>query len=271
MNNQADLLLINGVIDTLDHAHPRVASLAVKAGKVHSFGAAAEAAAGPGTTVIDLGGGYVMPGLLDVHNHHMVAGQMDLFELNEPPTKTVDELLSAVAGQAKRLAQDAWVVGGSWGSGLLAELNSANALARLDAATGGRPALLKDDSKHNRWANSRALELAGIGDGTPDPEGGQIMRDASGRLTGVLIEAGGVLVEQALARLQPMSTKDLARAAERGIEILHSYGVTGFQDAAASLQLMQALKELDDAGNLHAWVVTSMQANDFIFGTNPLG
>ncbi|MDQ0863721.1 amidohydrolase [Arthrobacter globiformis] len=271
MNNQADLLLINGVIDTLDHAHTRVASLAVKAGKVHSFGAAAEAAAGPGTTVIDLGGGYVMPGLLDVHNHHMIAGQMDLFELNEPPTRTLDELLNAVADQAKRLAQDDWVVGGSWGSGLLAELNSANALARFDAATGGRPALLKDDSKHNRWANSRALELAGIGDGTPDPEGGQIMRDASGRVTGVLIEAGGVLVEQTLARLRPTSTKDLARAAARGIEILHSYGVTGFQDAAASLQLMQALKELDDAGNLHAWVVTSMQANDFIFGTNPLG
>ena len=271
MNNQADLLLINGVIDTLDHAHSRVASLAVKAGKVHSFGAAAEAAAGPGTTVIDLGGGYVMPGLLDVHNHHMIAGQMDLFELNEPPTRTLEELLSAVADHAKRLAQDEWVVGGSWGSGLLAELNSADALARFDAATGGRPALLKDDSKHNRWANSRALELAGISDGTPDPEGGQIMRDASGRVTGVLIEAGGVLVEQTLARLRPTSTKDLARAAARGIEILHSYGVTGFQDAAASLQLMQALKELDDAGNLQAWVVTSMQANDFIFGTNPLG
>ena len=97
------------------------------------------------------------------------------------------------------------------------------------------------------------------------------MRDQSGRATGVLIEAGGILVEQTLARLQPMSTKDLARAAERGIEILHSYGVTGFQDAAASLQLMRALKELDVAGNLHAWVVTSMQANDFIFGTTPLG
>jgi predicted amidohydrolase YtcJ len=271
MNNEADLLLINGVIDTLDDTHARAASLAVKAGKVHSLGVAAEAATGPGTTVIDLGGGYVMPGLLDVHNHHMIAGQMDLFELNEPPTRTLDELLSAVAEQAKRLAQDDWVIGGSWGSGLLVELNSVQALARFDAATGGRPALLKDDSKHNRWANSRALELSGIGDGTPDPEGGQILRDSAGRATGVLIEAGGVLVEQTLARLRPMSTKDLARAAERGIEILHSYGVTGFQDAAASLQLMQALKELDDAGNLHAWVVTSMQANDFIFGTNPLG
>ena len=271
MNNQADLLLINGVIDTLDHAHSRVASLAVKAGKVHSIGLAAEAAAGPGTTVVDLDGGYVMPGLLDVHNHHMVAGQMDLFELNEAPTKTLDELLIAVADQANRLAQDQWVIGGSWGSGLLNELNSPDALARFDAATSGRPAVLKDDSKHNRWANSRALELSSIGEGTPDPEGGQIMRDPSGRATGVLIEAGGILVEQTLARLQPMSTKDLARAAERGIEILHSYGVTGFQDAAASLQLMQALKELDDAGNLQAWVVTSMQANDFIFGTTPLG
>ena len=271
MDNKADLLLINGVIDTLHQEHPRVASLAVKAGKVHSLGSSAEAAAGPGTTIIDLEGAYVMPGLLDVHNHHMLAGRMDLFELNEVPTKSLDDLLSAVEEYAKRLGPDEWVIGGSWGSGLLAELNSVETLARFDAATAGRPAILKDDSKHNRWVNSRGLALAGIDERTPDPEGGQIMRDSSGRATGVLIEAGGVLVEQTVARLQPLSTQDLARAAARGIEILHSYGITGFQDAAASLQLLQALKELDDSGELHAWVVTSMQANDFIFGTTPLG
>ncbi|WOH20552.1 amidohydrolase [Paenarthrobacter sp. GOM3] len=271
MKDHAELLLINAVIDTLDPAHPRVTSLAVKAGKVHSLGEAAEAAAGPGTTVIDLGGAYVMPGLLDVHNHHLLAGQMDLFELNEAPTKTLDELLLAITNHAHGLAPDEWIIGGSWGSGLLAQLNSPDSLARFNAAAGGRPAVLKDDSKHNRWANSRALELAGIEDDTADPDGGEIMRDASGRATGVLIEAGGVLVEQALARLQPLSTEDLARASARGIEILHSYGITGFQDAAASLPLMRALKELDDAEKLHAWVVTSMQANDFIFGTAPLG
>lgn len=99
----------------------------------------------------------------------------------------------------------------------------------------------------------------------------KIMRDPSGRATGVPIKAGGVLVEQRLDRLQPMTINDLSRAAERGIELLHSHGMTGFQDAAASLQLMRALKEPEDAGNLQAWVVTSMQANDFIFGTNPLG
>lgn len=271
MNNQADLLFINGVIDTLQDEHPHVKSMAVKARKVHSVGSSAEAAVGPQTIIIDLDGAYVMPGLLDVHNHHVMAGQMDLFELNEAPTKSLDELLSAVAEHAKRLAPDQWIVGGSWGSRLLSELNSSNALARLDAATGGRPALIKDDSKHNRWANSRALELAGINEGTPNPEGGQIMRGASGRATGVLIEAGGVLVEQTAARLQPRSTQDLGRAAARGIEILHSYGITGFQDAAASLQLLQALKALDDSDELLAWVVTSMQANDFIFGTTPLG
>lgn len=269
--NQADLLLVNGVFDTFDEVQPRAASLAISGGRVHALGAEAEALHGPDTTVIDLDGGYVMPGLLDVHNHHMIAGQMDLFELNAPPTLSLEQLLTAIEARAQGLEPEAWVLGGSWGSGLMTDLNSPQALARLDAVTGGRPALLKDDSKHNRWANSKALELAGIDDSTEDPEGGQILRDGSGRATGVLIEAGGVLVERALARLQPQSTEALALAAHRGIDILHSYGVTGFQDAATSLQLMQALKELDDSGRLEAWVVTSMQANDFIFGTSPLG
>lgn len=267
----AELVLVNGVIDTLDSEKPRTSAMAVSGGTVQALGEEAEALCGPETVVVDLGGAYVMPGLLDVHNHHMVAGQMDLFELDAPPTLDLEALFSAISTYSSGLGADEWVVGGSWGSGLLNQINSAEALTRLDAATGGRPAVFKDDSKHNRWANSRALELAGIGADTPDPDGGQILRDDEGRATGVLIEAGGILVEQTLARLQPVGTDQLARAAERGIEILHSYGVTGFQDAAASLQLMQALKHLDEEGKLQAWVVSSMQANDFIFGTSPLG
>ncbi|WP_413456371.1 amidohydrolase family protein [Glutamicibacter sp. FR1] len=164
-----------------------------------------------------------MPGLMDVHNHHMLAGHMDLFELNVPPTLTLDEFLEAVAAWSDKLAADQWVIGGSWGSSLFSELNTPQALERLDEATG------------------------------------------------VLLEAAGVIVEQARESLSPTPTSQVAEAAARGMEILHSYGITGLQDAAASLQLMQALKELDESGNLHAWVVTSMQANDFIFGTHPLG
>ncbi|MDQ4503492.1 amidohydrolase family protein [Sinomonas sp. ASV322] len=270
-HREAELLLVNGVIDTLDDAVPRTHALAVVGGKIAALGDDAEALRGPATVVVDLDGAYVMPSLLDVHNHFLLAGQMDLFELAAPPTLSLDEFLAAIADHAAALPEDRWVVGGSWGSGLLNEINTPDALARLDAATGGRPALLKDDSKHNRWANSRALELAGIARDTEDPDGGQILRDADGNATGVLIESGGVLVERTLAELQPISQDEVARAAVRGIEILHSYGVTAFQDAAASLQTMRALKELDDAGRLDAWVVTSMQANDFIFGTTPLG
>ena len=267
----ADVVLFNGMIETLDPESPRTTAMAVRGGLIQALGERAEELRGPETLTVDLDGAFVMPGLMDVHNHHMIAGQMDLFELDAPPTLDLDGFLAAIASYAAGLEPDEWVVGGSWGSGLMNEMNSADALARLDAATGGRPALLKDDSKHNRWANSRALELAGIGAATPDPAGGQILRDESGAATGVLIEAGGVIVEQTLASLQPVSTGQLAQAAARGIEILHSYGVTGFQDAAASLPLMRALKQLDDDGELHAWVVSSMQANDFIFGTQPLG
>jgi predicted amidohydrolase YtcJ len=270
-SHAANLLLVNGVIDTLTAEQPWTSALAVRDGKVAALGQDAMALRGAGTDVVDLKGAYVMPGLLDVHNHHMLAGQMDLFELNVPPTLGLDELLEAVAVYAAGLGPDEWVVGGSWGSGLLAQLNTVEARTRLDAAAGGRPALLKDDSKHNRWANSRALDLTGIDGATTDPDGGEILRDAAGQATGVLLEAGGVLVERTLVRLRPTSTADLARAAARGIKILHSYGITGFQDAATSLQLMRALKALDETGQLHAWVVTSMQANDFIFGTTPLG
>lgn len=271
LENTADLVLVNGIIATLDPARPVVSKLAVKGGKVVALGEGAELACGPETRIMDLQGSYVMPGLLDVHNHHMVAGQMDLFEFNAPPVLTLDELLAEVARYAEGLGPEEWLVGGSWGSGLLAEINSTEALARFDAATKGHPALLKDDSKHNRWANSLALELAGIGEETPDPEGGRILRDASGKATGVLIEAGGVLVEQTISRLSPESVQKLGLAVERGIQILHSYGVTGFQDAASSLQQMQTLKSLDDAGRLRSWVVTSMPANDPILGTHPLG
>ncbi|MGL3805482.1 amidohydrolase [Paeniglutamicibacter sp. R2-26] len=269
--DRADLVLLNGTIETMDGEGGRTHALAVKGGRVLALGDPALESAGTGTHVVDLEGACVMPGLQDVHNHHMLAGQLDLFELDASPTLDLDGFLAAVAEYSRGIPADSWVVGGSWGSGLMNELNSVDARRRLDAATEGRPALFKDDSKHNRWANTRALELAGITAGTPDPEGGRILRDGSGRATGVLIEAGGVIVEKTLAAMQPTTTADLARAAARGIEILHSHGITAFQDAASSLQLMQALKELDRRGELKAWVVSSMAANDFIFGTSPLG
>lgn len=271
MNLQPDLVLLNGRFLTLDQQRPSVTALAISQGTIIALDEEAESMASSAKEVLDLAGAPVMPGLMDVHNHHMIAGQMDLFELNASPVLNLDQLFAEIEQWSSTRAEHDWVIGGSWGSGLINELNSAQTLRRFDAVTGGRPALIKDDSKHNRWANTAAMELAGINDSTPDPEGGEILRDSAGHATGVMIEAAGMLLERVREQLHPTPTEDLARAAARGIEILNSYGITGFQDAAASLQLMRALKKLDDDGQLQAWVVTSMQANDFIFGTQPLG
>lgn len=267
----ADLLLTGGVIRTLDPARPVAASLAVRGGEVVATGEDLSGLRGPATVVRDLRGATVLPGLLDVHNHSALAGQADLYECTFPPTARLDEILDKVAAWSAGLPEGAWVVGGNWGSDLMGVLDSPEVLARLDAVTGGRPAMLRDESCHNRWANTRAMQLAGIGAGTPDPAGGQIFRDRAGTPTGVLVEAGGILVQKALAADQPTGVAELAVAARRGIELLHGYGITGFQEAATSLQLMQAFRKLEDDGELSAWVVSSMQVNDFIFGTDPLG
>lgn len=271
MTSPADTLITAARIDVDASGEVVADQMALRRGRILAVGESSADHAGPGTQVVDMGGRWLMPGMADVHNHHLLAGQSDLFELTVSPTAGLDELLTAVAEHAAQQSPEEWIVGGSWGSVLLDQLNTSETLSRMDEACGGRPVMLRDDSKHNRWASSAALRAAGITADTPDPDGGQILRDATGEPTGVLIEAGGLLVEEALAAHQPMSVEETAQAAARGIEMLHAHGITAFQDAAASLQLMEALHHLDSEGRLKAWTVTSMLANDFIFGADPLG
>ncbi|WP_010523908.1 amidohydrolase [Nesterenkonia sp. F] len=271
MTRTADLLITDARIDPEASGAEPIERMAVADGRILALGEDASACAGPETRVVEMGGRAVLPGFADGHAHHLLAGQSDLFELQVSSSAGLDEVLEAVAAHAAGLGAGEWIVGGSWGSGLLEQLSAPEALARFDAACAGRPAMLRDDSKHNRWANSAALAAAGITASSPDPEGGEILRDVTGKPTGVLIEAAGLSVEEALIRQRPMTTEQTARAAARGIEILHSYGITAFQDAGASLPMLEALHHLDQAGRLEAWVVTSMLANDVIFGADPVG
>src|SRR5690606_25068856 len=114
-----------------------------------------------------------------------------------------DDMLAAVRSYAAGLQPDEWVLGGAWGSTLVDQVSRESARRALDDAAGGRPVMLADDSRHNRWVNTRALELAGITEASPDPAGGVIVRDPdTGGLTGVLLEAAGTLVEAAVRATQ---------------------------------------------------------------------
>lgn len=270
----ADLIVRNARIATLNPEAPWADTLAIKNGRVLAVGTLAEihtAHHGPDSVVRDMQGAFLMPGLHDAHNHHQIGGKADLMEVNFLATASLDAILEAISSYAKNLAPGVWIVGGSWGSTLLEELSAPGTLARLDEATGRHPALLVDDSHHNKWANSAALKLAGIIAATPDPDEGRIERSPSGDPTGVLLETAGVMVEKVMAAANRLSIDQWADTSERGIQILHRYGVTAFQDAGASLELMTAMKKMDDEGHLKAWAVSCMMANDMIFGADPRG
>jgi predicted amidohydrolase YtcJ len=260
----ADLILTNATVYTMDASRPWASSLAVAGGKIVAL---EDVPRGPTTEVRDLGGAFVMPGLVDVHNHHAMAGRADLFELTFGADAGLEDILGAVRARAASLGPDDWLTGGAWASTLVETLSSATARRALDRAAGGRPVSLADDSRHNRWVSSRALELAGITAATPDPPGGEIVRDGD-EPSGLLLEAAGVLVERVTGGLTPDQHR---RASRRAIEILHGFGVTAFQDAGVSTDILGALKALDDAGELDAWVVSSLLVNDPIFGFDPIG
>ncbi|WP_448720004.1 amidohydrolase [Microbacterium natoriense] len=273
MTTIADLILTGARVRTVDRSRPVATAIAVADGRIIAVGSDAdvEAFRGRRTEVRDLSGTAVYPGFVDVHNHHEVAGVTDLFELSFGTSLDLDAILSLVRDRAASLPAGAWITGGSWASTLMDELNTSSARRRLDEAADGRPVMLSDDSHHNRWANSEALRLAGIAKDAIPAEGVTLLDATDGEPTGVLLEAAGILVAQAHARAGGLSAEQHRAASRRGVEMLNSFGVTAFQDAAASLEILDALKSLDDAGDLNAWVVSSLTINDEIFGHEPVG
>lgn len=273
MPTTADLIITNAVIRTADPGRPEATSLAVAGGRILAVGDAAdvERYRGGASEVRDLAGATIVPGLLDVHNHHAVAGRRALYELTFDDTATVAEIVGAVRRWRTAHPDDAWIVGGSWGSNLIAELATADTLAALDAASGGAKVVLSDDSFHNRWANTAAMRAAGVLDLAADPSGGAIVRDAAGRATGVLLEAAGALVSQLANDDEPMTAERSARCSAHALGTMHAVGITGFLDAFAAESTMRGLKLLDDRGELRAWAVSAMPINDQIFGEPRLG
>lgn len=269
----ADLIVTGSVIRTADPANPIVEAFAVRDGRILAVGALADIAEhrGPETRMLEVGDAAVYPGFVDVHNHHALAGRTELFELSLPPSLTLDEILDRVRDKAAGLPEDAWIVGGVVATTLLSTLANTAARHRLDEASGGRPVVIVEDSRHNRWANTRALELAGITADSIPSSGVTILDPEDGTPTGVLLEAAGIPVQEAYDRSGGLTPEQHVAASRRGVELLNSFGITTFQDAGVSVEILDALSTLDRADELHAWVVSSLLINDEIFGFDPIG
>jgi hypothetical protein len=269
----ADFIVTGSVIRTADRARPLAEAFAVRDGRILAVGSAADVAVhrGPDTRMLDVGDAAVYPGFVDVHNHHAIAGRTELFELSLSPSLSLDEILDRVREKAASLPEDAWIIGGVVATTLLSTLGNTATRLRLDEAARGRPVVIAEDSRHNRWASTRALELAGITADSIPTSGVTILDADDGTPTGVLLEAAGIPVQKAYDRSSRLTREQHVAASRRGVELLNSFGITTFQDAGVSVEILDALATLDRADDLHAWVVSSLLVNDEIFGTDPIG
>jgi predicted amidohydrolase YtcJ len=270
----ADLIFHSGKVYRVDPRRSWAEAVAIKDGKIVRVGSdrAIQKLRGKETRLVDLGGRMMMPGLVDVHNHHTRGGQLDMFELAFPSSLSFDGILARVRASAAKIAQTEWISGGIWSSELVGRLSQPSARAELDAASLGRPVMLRDDSLHNRWVNSKALELMAVTAETPDPVDGEIVRDGdTGEAVGLLVEKASALAERALLQsIENPAGREIA-STRRAVEILNSYGVTAYQDANTTLPMLRALKALDRKGQLNAWCVGSLLAFDTLTGTEVYG
>ncbi len=184
------------------------------------------ATVGPRTEVVDVAGGLVLPGFQDAHAHPLAAG-VDMLRCDLTGCRSADDVLARVRDYADANPDLTWVLGSGWSMSDFER--GCPGREQLDAVVPDRPALLSNRDGHGMWANSRALELAGIDASTPDPPDGRIERTGDGSPQGTLHEGAGAMVE----RLAPAPTADDQLAGLLAAQqVMFSVGITAWQDAA---------------------------------------
>jgi len=222
----ADLVFVNGPVHTVDPARTRASGLAVTDGRITAVGHdEVRELIGPRTEVVDLHGKLLIPGFQDAHIH-AVYGGAELAECDLTGTTGVDEYLQRIREFADAHPERPWITGSGWSMESFEGGLPTRQL--LDSVVADRPVYLTNRDHHGAWANTRALELAGLTADTPDPADGRIEREPDGTPSGVLQEGATGLV----ARLLPPSTPaDRLAGLLRAQQLLHSLGITGWQDA----------------------------------------
>jgi len=261
----ADLVLLNGDVYTLDDERPAAEAVAVRGERIAVVGsnAQAEALVGPDTRVIDLDGAFVSPGFNDGHVHVESTGALivgvNLLEVHEP-----EGFREEIARAAERLAPGSWITRGDWGAYEEWEVGSTGREGEggaestggpftphrdlIDDVTPNHPVLVNRFDRFVYFANSLALDMAGITDATPSPPGGMIAKDEDGRVTGILT---GSAVDLVRAAITPKSFEQRLTEVRAVLQEAREGGVTTIQDITSSEQF-RAYQELHARGELTA-------------------
>lgn len=229
---------------------PTMTALAVRNGEIIALGSDATVTAlAEGAAVTDLAGAVVMPGLIDSHNHFLSTA-LGWERVQLAGARSIDELLTTLEARVRETPDGGWILCSSrWHETNLAEGRLPTA-SELDRVAPNHPVHLPRGG-HVVVTNSRGLELAGISEDSTDPPGGEYVRDASGRLTGMLLERPAFT---RLNRLLPQPTDaDRQRALRTGIAAYNRAGITTVRDPALTAPEVAAFRAvLPEARSLRA-------------------
>ena len=245
----ADRVLKNGQIYTLDATQPWAEAVAITEGRYVFIGPdeGVNDYVGVSTEVINLEGKMAMPGINDAHVHPMDGAIKDLFECNFPFIASPKDIADAVAKCVDENPNAQWIRGGQWGSDFFVDHAIDNPRTWLDRVSGEKAVILSDDSLHNAWLNSKALELIGINKETPNPPGVEIVKHSlSGELTGLVLEGFGYL----RALVPPPDKREYDAAARHVCATANAVGITGIKDASASTTQVEEFITLDNRSAL---------------------
>ena len=271
---EADLVLRNGVVWTVDDNNPRGAAIASLNDKIVYVGsdAGVEQYIGTGTRVVDLGGKLVTPGFNDNHVHFESTGRL-LYGLSLLDISDQAGFVARIRGVHERYAPGTWIVGGdwsayeTWAAGDIGEagrqVNPDDLYGNLflpnkgmiDDFTRDRPVLVRRFDRKVYMANSAALARAGIRSGTPDPPGISVERSAAGEPTGSLFNPVSGAVESTVLVRDNVSAlfRDLIPEPSRDQRIaetleawkkMASVGVTSYCDITSNPVYVDIYREM---------------------------
>lgn len=259
LKENADLLLINGRIITVNDKNPNAEAVAVRDGRIVEVGAtAALQAKYVALQTEDLKGAAVFPGFIDAHLHMNGLGR-SLMELDLVGTTSYDEILKLVEARVNSAPANEWITGRGWDQNDWA-VKEFPTNEKLNACSGNYYVMLKRIDGHALLVNQKVLTAAGITANTPDPTGGLIVKDSKGNPTGVLIDNAKYLAE----KIKPLPTRnDDSLALERAMESCLKAGLTSVHDAGVEPEMIALYKTLSKRGKLKTRVYAMLD------GSNP--
>ncbi|HTN53788.1 MAG TPA: amidohydrolase [Anaeromyxobacter sp.] len=240
-------LLVAGKIHTLEPGRLAAGALLARDGRIVRVGSLAECEreAARGARRIALGAGSAVPGLVDAHGHvfHLSVARASV---RCGGAASAEECAARVTVRARTTPAGRWIRGRGWDQNRWPGRAFPGA-ALLTEAAPHHPVVLVRVDGHAAWVNAAALEAAGIGEGTPDPPGGRIHRDAAGRPAGVLVDRAMDLV---LARLPPPTPPEREEGILTALRELAGLGLTGVHDAGVEPDGLDAYARLAEGGRL---------------------